>query len=190
MARPRLGFGPTVGLGVLTAGLSVVASTKPWLDLSDTGAVAPVAVLQGLTDAPPLAAALSLVLLAGWGALLVTRGRIRRAVAGLTVLAALGLVGIAINFAISAGADAKLALEDLGAGDVDTTLGPWFWIAILSALASTVVGLVAVRSSPNWPEMSRRYDAPGGAETASGETDLTSTIDVWKAMDQGKDPTA
>ena len=40
----------------------------------------------------PLASAISLVLLAAWGVLLVTRGRVRRAFAVLATLAAVALV--------------------------------------------------------------------------------------------------
>lgn len=187
--KPRSGFAPTVGLGVLAAVLSVVASTKPWLEVGDGASVASATVVQSVTEAPPLASALSLVLLASWGALLVTRGRFRRLVAVLAAVASIVLGGISIGFATRARADAEATLASLGATDVAVSLGNWFWIALVSALGSVVLAGLAVVSCSRWPEMSRRYDAPSDGSDPKA-TDLTSTIDVWKAMDQGKDPTA
>ena len=44
---------------------------------------------------------------------------------------------------------------------------------------------LAVRLVPSWPEMGTRYDAPGSALQPLDETDL----DLWRALDQGRDPT-
>ena len=61
-------------------------------------------------------------------------------------------------------------------------------------LASTVLALRLVRT---WPEMGSRYDAPTGARgsdstgPAEARTDHpTENIDIWKALDEGRDPTA
>ena len=73
----------------------------------------------------------------------------------------------------------------------------WFWLAAVAALvvlASTVLALRLVRT---WPEMGSRYDAPTGARAGSdadapaGPAERpTENIDIWKALDEGRDPTA
>ena len=62
------------------------------------------------------------------------------------------------------------------------------------------VGAAARRSSParspsrgrrHWPEMGSRYDAPGAAAaTAAGPPEEQTSLDLWKALDEGRDPTA
>ena len=79
----------------------------------------------------------------------------------------------------------------------DTSLTGWFWLAAVAALlvlASTVLALRLVRT---WPEMGSRYDAPTGArggdstDPAEAPADHpTENIDIWKALDEGRDPTA
>ena len=61
-------------------------------------------------------------------------------------------------------------------------------------LASTVLALRLVRT---WPEMGSRYDAPTGARGGDGTDPAeapadhpTENIDIWKALDEGRDPTA
>ena len=55
--------------------------------------------------------------------------------------------------------------------------------------------MVAVRRAGTWPEMSRRYDAPGGHPGRAPEprptgSDELSDRDLWRAQDEGRDPTA
>jgi hypothetical protein len=45
--------------------------------------------------------------------------------------------------------------------------------------------VVAVRFCPVWPEMGSRYDAPATRPQAEDLDDL----DLWRAIDQGHDPT-
>jgi uncharacterized membrane protein (TIGR02234 family) len=189
-SRSHLGLGPTVGAGLAAATICLVASTKPWLEIGNASGEVSSAVLNGVTEAPPLASSLSLVLVASWGALLVTRGRFRRMVAMLAVVAAVGLAVVVIRFATGGADDARGTLADLGAGQADISVSAWCWAALAAAIGSTLVSSLAVKIAPSWPEMSRRYDAPERNVSDDGVTDMTSTIDVWKALDKGKDPTA
>ncbi len=70
----------------------------------------------------------------------------------------------------------------------------WPWLAGLGALASLVTTVLAVRWAPGWPEMGSRYDAPtaGGGAAAADLVDPAdrSSLDLWKAMDEGRDPTS
>ncbi len=44
---------------------------------------------------------------------------------------------------------------------------------------------------PRWPEMGTRYDAPTGAGAAHAhDAGPKENIDIWKALDEGRDPTA
>jgi hypothetical protein len=184
-ARPGRGFAPTVALGLVTGALSAVASAKPWFRLaSDSPVRIGIPPQQSAVDMP-LALALSLVVLAGWGALLVARGRLRRLFALLALAAALGVVACV--------ASAPFLLPD----DLRSTIGPtaegagvqptgWLVTAAVVALPSALSLAVAWRRAPGWPTMSSRYDAPAGPSTAPS---APAPVDLWKALDQGHDPT-
>ena len=190
-------FAPTVLLGVASAGAAAIAGHQAWVTVRALDGADPVE--SALADEAgrsvgdvPLAGALALVTLACWGVLLVTRGRFRRAVAVLGAAAALGVV--------AAWLDALLTLQDetveawTGAGDaLATGFTGWFWIAGAAGLLALLTALAAVRLAPGWPEMGRRYDAPGSAAPTGQDAAVPpaeqSNLDLWKALDEGQDPT-
>jgi hypothetical protein len=43
---------------------------------------------------------------------------------------------------------------------------------------------------PAWPEMGSRYDAPGAAEQETAPPEERSSLDLWRSLDEGQDPTA
>ncbi len=196
----RRTFGPVVLVGLAAAVLAAVAGTKPWVSgesggvrSSDGGAMSSVLSIDSVAESP-LAAALSLVVLACWGVVLVTRGRFRRAVAVLALVAALGLTAATVEaFLNLPDALAESLLEVSGVDTVSTSLTAWYAVAVLAALASVGATTAAVRLVGSWPEMGTRYDAPAGAEAgddvAAGDPP-TENIDIWKALDEGRDPTA
>lgn len=197
--RRRRTFGPVVLVGTASAVLAAVAGTKPWvagesggIESSDRGAMSSVLSLDSVAESP-LAAALSLVVLACWGVVLVTRGRVRWAVAVLALVASLGLVAATVEaFFNLPDALADSLLEVSGVDTVSTSFTAWYPLALLSALAGTAATLAAVRLVRWWPEMGTKYDAPAGAQGADGaaEAPPTENIDIWKALDEGRDPTA
>ena len=73
-----------------------------------------------------------------------------------------------------------------------TELTGWFWVAAAGALVSVVAAILAAAWCPAWPEMGSRYDAPGAAGPAAGEVppEDRTHLDLWKQLDQGRDPTA
>ena len=87
------------------------------------------------------------------------------------------------------------ALAQVGATGGAGVTG-WFVAAVVGALGLTASSALAVRQVPAWPEMGQRYDAPAGAPGAPGAGDGTAqggevgSLDLWKAMDEGRDPTA
>jgi hypothetical protein len=184
MADPkaRTGFAPVVLAGLATAVLTSVASAKPWFRASvDDKLLAGVAGADRAADMP-LALALALVVLAGWGAMLVTRARARRAVAGLALAAAVGVVAcvVAAPFTLPDQVRANLP-EGTGAASVSPT--GWFVAVAVAAVLSVGVLVLAWVRLPRWPTMSSRYDAPTAGSTGPHEGDL------WKALDEGRDPT-
>jgi uncharacterized membrane protein (TIGR02234 family) len=195
--RGRRTFGPVVLLGLASGALAALAGSKPWVtgesggvDTSAGEAMTSVLRLDSVRESP-LAAALALAVLACWGVLLVTRGRFRRAVAGLALVAAVGLL-IATVEAYWSLPD-KLAdslLEVSGTDTVTTSLTGWYAAGLAGAALSVVATLAAVRFAPAWPEMGTKYDAPAGAKSADAEARPTENIDIWKALDEGRDPTA
>jgi uncharacterized membrane protein (TIGR02234 family) len=181
--RPRATrFAPTVGAGLGTAALAAVCSAKPWFRLGTDRPTTPGLRPSDTAIDMPLALALSLVVLAGWGAVLVTRGPLRRVVAALALVASLGVVACVVA--------APFVLPD----DLRDRVGPsfsairadqtgWYLTAAVAAALATVVLGYAWRLVPRWPTMSSRYDAPGAQPAADAPSDL------WKALDQGLDPT-
>ena len=190
--RPhRRSFGPVVLLGLASATLVAVAGNRTWAE-ADSGAARDVSSLALSVDAGkmPAATALALVLLACWGVVLVTRGRVRRAVAALGVLAALGALA-SVLMGWSSVVDAlRNDLASVGVTDVEIGHTGWFWAAAVGAVLALASSVAAVVLVPGWPEMGSRYDAPGAAPQPAPDPEDQSSLDLWKAMDEGRDPTA
>ncbi|WP_166139696.1 Trp biosynthesis-associated membrane protein [Nocardioides ochotonae] len=192
-ARPRArrSFGPVVLAGLAGAGLAAFAGTKPWARIDEGSTGAAFAPMSDSAGESPLAASLALVVLACWGVVLVTRGIVRRAVLALSVLAAAAtVVTVAVGWSQTA-APLRDALDAVGlGGSVSHT---WWWAAALAgALVALAAGVAGVRLASAWPEMGRRYDAPTGGPVADAArpAEEQSNLDLWKAMDEGHDPTA
>lgn len=190
MAEPgpgRSGFVPVVLAGLLAAALTGVASAKPWFTAAVDHRLMP-----GVPDAEsradmPLALALSLVVLAGWGAVLVSRGRVRRGFAAVAGLAALGVLGCVAAAPFTLPDDIRSRLVS-GSEDVAVSATGWFVAAAVGGVVSAVALVVAWLRLPRWPTMSSRYDAPAAASASGAEP--TTPTDLWKALDEGRDPTA
>jgi hypothetical protein len=185
--RQRSSFGPVVLVGLASAALAAVASAKPWLGTASTHASD--ASMTGLDVGAkyPLASAVSLVLLAAWGVLLVTRGAVRRAFAVLAVVAAVGLVATVVAGHATLHTDQADSLaRSLGRSSGHVGWTGWFWTAAVASVPAVVAAVLAVRWVPHWPEMGRRYDAP---TTRPPTEEIESDRDLWRALDEGRDPT-
>lgn len=180
-------FAPTVLLGLAGAGLAAVAASQTWARTD--GQAAGVKVTAGATgsEAAPLVLALALVALAAWGVVLVLRGRARQVVAVVGLVAAGGAI-VALVDGHRAAEEASLqAVQAQGAGsDVFvTSVTGWYWTTGLALLLTAVALVVAVRRARRWPAMGSRYDAPAARAAAP-----TTEQDLWRALDEGHDPTA
>lgn len=191
--RGRRSFGPVLLLGLAGGALAAVGGARPWASIGDVDG--PDGIIVGLsytdTGEMPVAGALALVALACWGVLLVTRGPVRRVVALLTAVASAGILA-AIVVGWSQTADQfhdQVAAYDVA---VEVTHTGWWWATLAGALLCLAAAVLAVRLTPQWPEMGRRYDAPGAA-AVSEHLDVApeerSSLELWKALDEGHDPT-
>lgn len=199
-ARRSRSFGPLVLLGLASGGALAVTGAQAWQS-PDAGAGDEVAAqivaaaAGGSALEAPLVTALGLVLLACWGVLLVTRGRVRRAVAVLGALAALGAAAAAVSSLVLDPAAPASGLTGAGGAErLAASPTGWAWLGLLAAVVAVPAAVLAVREVPRWPEMGSRYDAP--AEQAARPTPAAddppqerSNLDLWKAIDEGRDPT-
>jgi uncharacterized membrane protein (TIGR02234 family) len=187
--RSRSSFGPTLLIGLAGAVLASVAGARTWATAS--GSAAGVAVRAGVkgSESAPLVVALGLVTLAAWGVVLVLRGRVRRAVAVVGAAASVGVVAATAAAFSRAQSDAVDAVTAKGAtGDVvATSLTGWYYVAALGGLAALAAFVVAVVASPGWPAMGSRYDAP--AARSATQARPAAEPDLWRALDDGRDPT-
>ncbi len=178
-----------VVLGLLAGAAAAMSGTQAWFggdgsQSSEAGGFE--SGLSGTVDRADVPAlnALALVTLACWGVVLVTRGRFRSLVTVLGLLAAAGVVAVAVNTWLTLPDAVRESAVDLGLAEPDLGSTGWAWIGSVAAVAGLAASLAAVRFVGGWPEMGRRYDAPGAQPAARSE------LDLWKVMDEGRDPTS
>jgi uncharacterized membrane protein (TIGR02234 family) len=185
-------FGPTVVIGPVAAVLTAVAASRDWATASGSAAGVDVTGSVKGSSSAPLAVALALVALAAWGVVLVLRGRARRAVAVVGALASAGILAAALSALQRVRDDAAAAVAAKGGtGEaLSTSLTGWFWVCVFSAVVCLAAFVVAVVSAARWPEMGTRYDAPAAHGSAAAKpATAASEQDMWRALDQGHDPT-
>ena len=213
MAEPGGGrgtFGPVVLGGLASSGLVAISANQPWWTSEASGgagdATAALLPTTDLTPQVPLTLALSLVSLAAWGVVLVTRGRVRRVVAGLALLGAAGSLVASVVGAVQV--PDRLRAAAVAGSSVEVSVQAWYPVALVAGVLAVLAAAAGVRRAPAWPEMGRRYDAPGaagagGASAVSGRPaggpgrgpderpdEEPDNLGLWKAIDEGGDPTA
>jgi Tryptophan-associated transmembrane protein (Trp_oprn_chp) len=107
---------------------------------------------------PPLA----IVGLAGAGALVAVRGRLRVALG--IVLILIGVVTTVLSF---------------------RTMSMWSALSAGGGVVIALAGLATVRCSAQWPAMGARYERPA----AQPERKPVTQAELWDALDRGEDPT-
>lgn len=189
----RRWYVPSVLGLLLCGGVMFFASSRSWVTgrVRAEGLPSDQVAVSG-ADALPLVSAMGLVVAAAALAVLATRGVLRRAVGALVVVAA----GVAVAVA-AAGRD---ALDDAftdavaqspaftGANVTSPHHAAWPWLVVVVGVLAVALGVLTVLSSRAWPTMSGRYDAPT-ATVAAVDPAESDGADVWKALDEGRDPT-
>jgi uncharacterized membrane protein (TIGR02234 family) len=198
--RGRGGFGPTVLVGLAAGALTAVSAARYWAVA--TGSAAGVDVSASVTGSAsaPLAIALALVALASWGTVLVLRGRARQVVAVVGAAASAGVLATVVSAFDRAQDDAVEAVLARGAtGDTfASSLTGWYFACAIGAVLTLLAFAVAVVAAPRWPAMGSRFDAPAtrtqergvGTVAATDATEPATEQDMWRALDDGRDPTA
>jgi hypothetical protein len=183
--RRSRGFAWTLLLGIGSAALAAVAAARPWGSATVPVAAAHRVVVAHGTDVAPQVLALAVVALASWGIVLVLRSRARRLMAA---------VGLAFSvLAVVSVAEAGHRIADVAsrlAGDpasMTYSYSPWYAVTGVAAVVCSLCFMAAWWLSPGWPVIGNRYDAPGASATGSSAGDET---DLWRALDDGHDPTA
>lgn len=190
--RPRSrSFGPTVLVGLAGATLAAVAGARDWSRATGRAAGVDVTAVAKGSESAPLVVALALVALAAWGVVLVVRSRARRVV---SVIGALAAAGVVVSTVLNAGRaqdDAVRALVAKGvAGDAFTSsLTGWYYVAAVGGVLALAAFVVAVVAAPRWPAMGSKYDAPATRAEAQTAEPVTEQ-EMWRALDDGRDPTA
>jgi len=195
----RRTFGPVVLVGLAAAVLSAVAGHQPWArahSAPDSAEAGLIAFAAGSEPGElPAAGALALVVLACWGVVLVSRGRFRRAVAVVGVVAGLAVLVLVVLGYQAAPEAVRDAVAEVGVTDPDVSRTGWYWAAAVSAVVTVFATGLAVRWAPFWPEMGQRYDAPSAGPAGpvrtpeQAEQPDQSDASLWKAIDDGRDPT-
>lgn len=185
-------YGPVLILGLLGALGVTVGASRPWVTATSTAPGLPTihASASG-ADLAPLAGALGVALLAAFGAVIATRGWVRRALGAAILVASLAVLVSVIAPAGSAEVlESGLATRGWSGGGYRTSTEPWRWLALTAAVVAALAGVATVRYGGHWAVMGARYDAPSapGPATAKPADQLTEN-DVWQAIDSGRDPT-
>lgn len=194
------GLAPAVLGGLTGGGLALLGAGRAWARTEVEVEGAPAVAVQVLgTDAVPTVAAAAVVVLTGSLALLATSGLLRRAVAALVVLAAIGVLlgtltaGPALSDALARDLLATASTDGGDAGALAATAERtwWRWLSLSGGLLSLAVGMWSVLHGHTWAVMSSRYEAPGTGPRGSSDASrgATEDVDLWRALDDGRDPT-
>lgn len=186
MAPAVLGLAAAGGLALSTAG-------RPWLTATVQRPAPLPPVTEQLTGAElaPLVPAGGLLLLAAAVALVAVRGPGRVAVGLLSAVAGgvhgwsglrtlLGDPGATAAGVFAGGTPGGALTAEVHAG--------WPALALAAGLLAVAAGLLTVLRGRSWPGMGRRYERPAAA-TVPARTDDERTLDAWRALDRGEDPT-
>lgn len=183
VSKPRnLLFPAVVGL-VASGGGALLCLRRAWSITAVTGLPVGEVTVTG-ADVAGGATGLAVLVLASSLGILAAGPRLRRWIGGLVVVAGIG--GIVLVAGASARMDEarRRALDAAGAsggGDIDWSGGPWPWVTIALFALAAVVGLVVLARGHRWPTMGGRYEAPSARPADPS--------DLWKAIDDGVDPT-
>jgi uncharacterized membrane protein (TIGR02234 family) len=185
--KSRRSYALTLAACLIGSLLAAYAVTRTWsLQLTPRTGMTDLRTAQTGTDASPWVIGLALVVLAGTGALLATRGVLRRALGAVLALSGGG---------VAVGAVVGRASLDPGAAGPSATVWPAF--CVLGGLIIIAGGITAARLGHHWPTMSARYDRKPTPPPRYRPPQKPSDPDLapadhrtaWDALDRGDDPT-
>ncbi|MEV6846802.1 Trp biosynthesis-associated membrane protein [Actinoplanes sp. NPDC051411] len=183
----RRSYASTLAACLAGSALSAYAVSRTWsLHLTPRTGMTDLRTARTGTDAAPWVIGLALVALAGTGALLATRGLVRRVLGVLLALAGAG---------VAAGAVYGRASVDPGSAGAGANVWPVACAA--GGLIIVAGGVTAARLGHRWPAMSARYDRKPVTPAQYRPSERASDPDLapadhrtaWDALDRGDDPT-
>ena len=187
-----VGYAVVLVVGLASAVATTVGVSRPWVAAS--------ASVQGLptiraqvdgADLAPLAGALGFVLLASFGAVIATRGTVRRALGVVVVVCAVVVVVTVVHPGDAArAAEQGLSAKGWSGGSYRTSTPLWRWVAGVGGAGCLLAGALIAWFGGVWVTMSTRYDAPSSKrrQLDAAESD-PSEADLWRSIDRGHDPT-
>jgi len=174
MRRGRRELAMTVAECAAGALLALLATSRTWRTVASAGAVPMPSEKVTGAAVLPWAPAVALVGLAGAGALLAVRDKVRALLAMVLMLAGLPLA-IGGTYEAAAGHAHPL----------------WSLLCGLSGLLIGHAGLRTLLRGAAWPALGSRYERPAPEPVEYVERGGPSRSDVamWDALDRGEDPT-
>jgi uncharacterized membrane protein (TIGR02234 family) len=186
----------SVVTGLLVVGaIALFAVTRAWATATvRTPGVPTDQVEASGADAAPVLVALAIVVIAAALAVVASGGWVRQIV-GLVVATVAAWAAVQALSVDIAGAPMARALVDspanLGAAHPVPNVSAWPVVAGVAFAVAAVLGLAVVLFGRQWPRMAKRYDRPAGG-SSSVASDLAADADdaeLWRALDDGRDPT-
>lgn len=177
-------------LGLLAAGaVALFAATRAWASATvrTPGLPTDQVAVSGV-DAAPILAGLAVVIVAAALGVVAAGGWLRQLI-GL-LIAAVAVVAALRALTLNAGGAALgRALQDspayIGGTDPSVDGAAWPWIAAFAFAVAAVLGAIVAVRGRGWPRMSARYEREAPTPATSSDDG-----DLWRAQDQGQDPTA
>jgi uncharacterized membrane protein (TIGR02234 family) len=177
-------------LGLSAAGaVALFAATRVWASATvrTPGLPTDEVAVSGV-DAAPILAGLAVVIVAAALGVVAAGGWLRQLI-GLLIAGMAGFAALRALTLNAGGSALGRALRDspayIGGMRPPVDGGPWPWTAALAFAVAGALGVVVAVRGREWPRMSARYERETPASTAP-----TDEADLWRALDEGHDPTA
>jgi uncharacterized membrane protein (TIGR02234 family) len=156
--NPRRSFAVALLLGLAGAGLAIFGATRTWsVQVIVRPGLPELRTARTGADDFPLLVGLALVALAGAGALLATRGVVRRVVGGLLAVVGAGVIVQTLT--------GRIGLDVGRAGAGATT---WPIVCVLGGAMIVAGGVAAAAQGHRWPTMGARYERRPPAQPSAG----------------------
>jgi hypothetical protein len=164
--RSRRGFALVVVVCAVASAVVLFGASRTWSHVvtQRPAPFPPLTTKRTGASLEPWLPALAIVTLAGAGALVAVRGRVR-VVLGLLLTVAGGAIG--------------------GLASIPGNSPLWPTVCIVGGLVIALSGMATVRCAANWPSMGARYERPA----TRPERKPVTQAELWDALDRGEDPT-
>jgi len=196
VGRDRTGGLRAFGLGGLAVGavLALVAGSRAWWRAAGTGVSV---AFPGTEATGGLAQALALVVLAGALLGLVLRGRGRRVLGVLLVLAGVGILVLGASRPRPASGAVRTRVLEVSLADQFALVGTaWPYVYAAAGLLVLAAAAVMTLTAPRWPSRASRFERPAVGAPGEGQP-VAAVADrrdddpaaLWRLLDAGVDPT-